>query len=183
MEDDNKSTKRFDDAVVRFANSMSPLVVAKIAEEKRDNPTSPKSASHFLMLSISALIARFITTDGTISVAEATAFDAFRTGNKLAPLVQAMGGLQGGTLYDGIYKMGTINFSLASLQEVMPFLATYVGEPGIVEWVTSTKELASAICELDGRTPEEDRRLEEFYADLDKAVASNSSGGQTAPSV
>lgn len=183
MDVGSESTKRFDDAVVRFANSTSPLLVAKVAEEKRTNPTSPRSASQLLMLSISALIAKFITTDHSISVAEATAFDTFRTGNKLAPLVQAMGGLQGGKLYDGIYKIGTINFSFVSLQEIIAFYAFYVGEPGIVEWVTATKELASAICELDGKTPEEDRGLAEFYTELDKAVTSNSSGGQVAPSV
>lgn len=183
MDTGSESTKRFNDAVTRFAKAYAPVAAAQIHFQKENDPSSTSSASDNIKTQVAGLIARFITSDSLISVEEATVLGDGYPSLNFTAIAQALGGIRGGKIYDAVENVGAALHFDSQLPLIIRILAAFVGESGIVEFVSATKQLASAICELDGITPEEDERLVQFYADLDAAVAGNSSSGPPINSV
>lgn len=168
---DKAGVERFSAAVTRFAKAYAPFVALQLKHMEKAGETTNASAGDLLKMGVTSVVTRFAVADTAISAAEAKMIDTLLGSEGLATMVEAMGDLRGGQMFDAIAQMGGAERSDKSLAVAAQMLQVVAGAEATNEFVEAAKELAAATCALDGTSDAEHAALAEFGAALEQAAS------------
>lgn len=168
MIDPSEIGARFSAAASRYVRANAPVAALIFQQAKQSDPSTSLTSAEVVKNSLNSIVHRFMTADGNVSVAEGLVIDAVMLGGGMAATAEALGGLKSGQIYDLLVKMGSNAEQIATTG--VRVLSVLAGKEAAEEFVAAAIELATATCDLDGRSHAEDEAVAAFEELLRAAV-------------